>query len=146
MAHSLTALVVSYQLAYNSADEATLCDACVERGDHECGPLGPVLVGKRVGQCDGANHRSAPRVSRPAALLRTALIVSGFLTLFTGLARAEEKRPRPVVCVDFREATVGASKLGACFDGRKPVVWSIWHFVTIEDAEGNPRRVAVGFR
>jgi hypothetical protein len=49
-------LVVTYQLAYLSGVQVTLCDACVERDDHECGKLGPVMRGARRGECDGAQH------------------------------------------------------------------------------------------
>ncbi len=81
-------------------------------------------------------------------MIRMTLTLTAIATLVTSLAHAagSEKPPKPLVCVDFREAVIGASKLGACFDGKKPVVWVSWTTVTIEDHEGNPRRVTVGYR
>lgn len=48
--------VIRYQLAYASNHTVALCPACVERGDHGCGDLGPVQDGARRGVCDGARH------------------------------------------------------------------------------------------
>ncbi len=78
-------------------------------------------------------------------MIRLTITLTAIATLLTSLAHAE-KPPKPLVCVDFREATAGASKIGACFDGKKPSVWTSWTTITIEDAEGNPRRVTVGYR
>jgi hypothetical protein len=47
--------VATYQLAYLSG-QVSLCDDCVERADHECGALGPVLHGDHRGECQGRKH------------------------------------------------------------------------------------------
>jgi hypothetical protein len=80
-------------------------------------------------------------------MFRTALIVSGIITLFTGLARAETvKAPRPLACSDFRVHGTGKEQIGVCYDGKRPSVWSTWGFVDITDPDGAKRRIAVGFR
>lgn len=48
--------VVTYQLAYLSDRQVSLCDACVEADDHDCGTLGPVSHGRHEGDCDGRHH------------------------------------------------------------------------------------------
>lgn len=48
--------VITYQLAYLSRIHVSLCAACVERDDHDCGSLGPVSHGRHRGGCDGARH------------------------------------------------------------------------------------------
>jgi hypothetical protein len=58
----VSSLVATYRLAY-SDDEVELCSACVARGDHDCGPLGPCTVGTRQGACEGKRHGRKP--SRP---------------------------------------------------------------------------------
>lgn len=58
--------VVTYRLAY-IAEEVELCDACVERGDHNCGSLGPVGRGKHAGECDGAKHGRRARAAAKVA-------------------------------------------------------------------------------
>jgi hypothetical protein len=55
------ATVVTYQLAYLTAQSVSLCDACVAAGDHDCGALGPVQCGQHTGACDGARHRDRSR-------------------------------------------------------------------------------------
>lgn len=47
--------VITYRLAYLDR-EVSLCDACLEHDDHECGSIGPVQHGQHDGECDGANH------------------------------------------------------------------------------------------
>jgi hypothetical protein len=63
--------VTTYRLAY-LPDEHDLCAACVERGDHDCGSLGPVSVGEHDGECDGAAHRG-PATRLTAADIRELL-------------------------------------------------------------------------
>lgn len=74
------------------------------------------------------------------------LIVAAALTL-SGLASAT---PKPVVCLSFTEATLpvnGATeRVVICTDGKKPSVLLRPSFVTIADADGQPLRIAIGWR
>jgi hypothetical protein len=49
------AQVITYRLAYLNRS-VNLCSACVDRGNHGCGSLGPVQHGMHSGDCDGARH------------------------------------------------------------------------------------------
>jgi hypothetical protein len=53
--------VITYQLAYLSHRSVSLCEACVESDDHDCGSLGPVKHGLHNGQCRGAQHGGSCR-------------------------------------------------------------------------------------
>lgn len=66
----MSATIVTYRLAYLDRD-VDLCDACVERDDHDCGSLGSVQHGARPGECEGAAHgvhESAARYFRDGSL------------------------------------------------------------------------------
>lgn len=48
--------VVTYQLAYLTHKQVSLCPRCCERGDHGLGALGPVQHGLHEGECDSRTH------------------------------------------------------------------------------------------
>jgi hypothetical protein len=48
--------VITYQLAYRSTMQVSLCPACAERDDHGRGALGPVSHGLHAGRCQGLMH------------------------------------------------------------------------------------------
>lgn len=78
--------VVTYQLAYPTGSDTTvdLCDACVERGDHEAGALGPVSHGSHRGTCEGRRH---PRVESPRRIE----------TVLTQLSRVPDEHERQAI-------------------------------------------------
>lgn len=53
--------VITYQLAYLTQKQVSLCNACVERGDHELGTIGPVQHGLHVGACQSPTHTGPGR-------------------------------------------------------------------------------------
>ncbi len=66
-----------------------------------------------------------------------------------------ESKSKPSVCEDFRIFETEAERdgkrytqaLGACYDGKKPVLWTSWSIVELTDPDtGAKRRYAVGFR
>lgn len=58
--------VITYQLAYLTAEQYELCDECVERGDHDRGTLGAIQHGRHEGGCDGKHHCYMPEQTRRA--------------------------------------------------------------------------------
>lgn len=71
--------VVTYQLAYITSREVSLCAECVERDDHDCGVLGPVQHGQHRGYCDGcARKAEAITDTQVRALREQALAASDY--------------------------------------------------------------------
>jgi len=49
-------LVITYQLAYNTQIQVSLCPKCEARNDHGLGTLGPCQHGLHKGDCDSPTH------------------------------------------------------------------------------------------
>lgn len=83
---------------------------------------------------------------RTALIAITAALSLGYL-LAAGTACAETKARKPSVCADFRVLrTADSQAVGACFDGKRPKVFTTWTFVEVTDPDtGAKRRFAVGF-
>lgn len=73
------------------------------------------------------------------------IILFALASLLTAPVHAKDA-PKPAVCSAFRVLETPEGRLGVCYDGKKPAVWSTWTFVEIADTDGARRRVAVGFR
>lgn len=65
-------------------------------------------------------------------------IISCFVAvsgLFSQWAQAAGK-DKPAVCLDFEVSTTRQGKIGVCYDGKKPVVYSAFTVVDVERPEG----------
>lgn len=77
--------------------------------------------------------------------MKLVLIAAAFLGLAV-LAReadAQEKVPKPVVCVSYRVVEPG---IALCSDGKKPFVMSRFAEVSAPGKEGGTVKVLVGWR
>lgn len=108
--------VVTYQLAYLSHRQVSLCCVCVERGDHDLGVLGPVQHGAHEGRCTGKHHRSlsvwAPRLPGGQPALIGQGTMADCLELAAQFAGRKDLR-YPDVRIDTRSGQL-ASYAGPC--------------------------------
>lgn len=82
--------------------------------------------------------------------LTIAVLVAGAVTLSAFGAEAKGKKGRPHMCDQFTETTVQEDgvnvKVAICTDGAKPVVLTSYIVTTMKDSDGNPEKVAIGYR
>lgn len=75
-----------------------------------------------------------------------ALVIAAVLSV----ASVANATPKPIVCLSFSEAVLPVDgepqKVAVCTDGKKPVILLRPVYLTTSDKDGNPVRIAIGWR